>query len=233
MVSKRQYLPITFWNPLMRQSRDIGKLCYWYNFSARNCQAGTKNILAVSLKTARAPQLPINITVLSHATLAFNITVDPYNLWDKILAAPYHSTLLVIGILWPFIVLKHQSFNVKQNSILYSLFLRSIESRRSGCESAFFRSKELLTDVRVSKTVAMVESSTSCVKLGAMGGVLPFVINCSCKKVWPVDSVGFSRSFAQARFLLFLKLFFFFLDEHGERRKLHQKLLCKWTVTFP
>ena len=61
-------------------------------------------------------------------------------------------------------------------------FLRSIESRRKGCESAFFRSKELLTDVRVSKTVAMVESSTSCVKLGAMGGVLPFVINAVVRK---------------------------------------------------
>ena len=144
MVSKRQYLPITFWNPLMRQSRDIGKLCYWYNFSAWNCQAGTKNILAVSLKTARAPQLPINIAVLFHATLAFNITVDPYNLWDKILAALYHSTLLVLGILWPFIVLKHQSFNVKQNSIRYSLFYGRLRVEGRGANQLFFVQRNYL-----------------------------------------------------------------------------------------
>ena len=90
----------------------------------------------------------------------------------------------------------------------YPLFscLRSIESRRKGFKPAYFPSKEHLTDVRMRKTVAMVENSTSCVKPGAMGGVCPFVMNCNCQKVWPVVSVAFSLWFAQEIVLSYVEI---------------------------
>ena len=225
MVSKRQYLLITFWNPLKRQSRDIGKLCYWYNFSTWNCQAGTKNIFEGPMKTASAPKLTINITVF----FSCNASVQYHCAHIQYMGQQPSGPLSII-----FTPLRyHMAIQYPRTSILprktkfYQWFscLRSTESRKQGRESAYFCSKDLLTVVRVNKAAAMFESSTFCVKPGEMGGVLPFVMNCSCKKLWIVVSVVFVLSFVQAMFLLYLELLLFL----GRTRK-EMKTSSKSTV---
>ena len=225
IVSKRQFLPKTFWNPLMKQKSWHKNVCHWYNFSACRCQAGTKNIFEGPMKTASAPKLTINITVFFSCNASVQYHCAHLQFMGQEPSSPLSMNFTPVRY--------HMAIQCPQTSILprktkfYPWFscLRSTESRKQGSESAYFRSKELLTVVRVSKAAAMVESSAFCVKPGAVGGVLPFVMNCSCKKLWIVVSVVFVLSFAQAMFLLYLELLLFL----GRTRK-EMKTSSKSTV---
>ena len=189
----------------MKQKSWHKKVCFWYKFSAWNCQAGTKNTFERPMKTASAPKLTINITVF----FSCNASVQYHCAHLQYMGQQPSSPLSII-----FTPLRyHMAIQYPRTSILprktkfYQWFscLRLTEIRKQGCESTYFRSKDLLTVVRVNKAAAVVENSTFCVKPRAMGGVLPFVMNCNCKKVWPLFSVAFSLSFTQEIFLSYLE----------------------------
>ena len=57
--------------------------------------------------------LPDQKSWFSHVVLTSNIHVDPYILTDLDPEAPYHSTLILAGIFWPFSFLEKQLFSLK------------------------------------------------------------------------------------------------------------------------
>ena len=163
------------------KNRDICKIWYWYIYSVRACQAATRKLNAVPVKTVTAPQLTINITVF----------LKPYPLtrwWTPTISGRGGSSSLSLN---PTPSRNPMTNNIPETSIfqpkteLYPVFtlLRWIDRRRKRSETAldsFPETENFWQDVRVTETIALVEDWSNCWKPGAMDRVFPFVTNCNC-----------------------------------------------------
>ena len=110
-----------------------------------------------------------------------NIFVNPYNLWDMVLAAllPLNHTNGTYSLFNRYPQLTTQQPRTDSNPVFSSL--RRMDSKRKGLRiNLAFYQRSYLQDGRVNETVATVEELSDHWKPGAMDGVPPFVMNCNC-----------------------------------------------------
>ena len=110
-----------------------------------------------------------------------NIFLTPYILWDMSPAAltslNHNNARHSISNQYP------QPTTHQPRTDSYPVFssLRTINSKRKGLRVSFaFFQRNYLPDGRVNETVVTVEELSDLWKPGAMDGIPPFVINCSC-----------------------------------------------------
>ena len=111
-----------------------------------------------------------------------NNFLNPYNLWDMVPAAlmslNHTNDRYSMSNQYP------QATTHEHRTDSYPMFssIRTMDSKRKGLRVSFaFFQRNYLSDGRVNKTVATVEELLSDLwKLGAMDGILPFVMSCNC-----------------------------------------------------
>ena len=113
-----------------------------------------------------------------------NIFLNPYNLWDMVLAALI--TLNRTNETYSMFNQYPQPTTQQHRTDSFPLFfsLRTMDSKRKGLRVSFaFFQRTYLQDGRVNEAVATVEELSDLWKLGAMDAVPPFVMNCNCNLV--------------------------------------------------
>ena len=110
-----------------------------------------------------------------------NISLNPYNLWDKVPAAlmSLSHTNDTYSMLNQYPQPTTQQPRADSDPVFSSL--RTMNSKRKELRVSFaFFQRNYLPDGRMNETVAKVEESIDLWKPGAMDGTPQFVINCNC-----------------------------------------------------
>ena len=126
-------------------------------------------------------QLMINKTVFCDDEHTSNIFQNPYNLWDTDPAAPKSPNHTYDRDSMSNQYLQTTTHHPRTNFYPVFFSLLTMDSKKKGLRVSFaFFQKNYLPDGRVKKTVATDEELSHLRNPGAMDGVSPFVMNCSC-----------------------------------------------------
>ena len=110
-----------------------------------------------------------------------NIFINPYNLWDQVLAAllSLRHTNDTYSLFNQYPQPTTQQPRADSYPGCYSLW--TMNSKRKGLRVSFaFFQRNYLPDGQMNETVAKVEELSDLWKPGAMDGTPPFVMNCNC-----------------------------------------------------
>ena len=186
-MSKRRFLLMTLCTSLTRRTSSpmwilIVVLLSCLQF-LQKLDRSTENGITFPdpVKNPSAFPTTINNSVLMMISIALNIFLTPYILWDISPAAltslKHNNDRYSISNQYP--QPTTQQPRTDSYPVLFSL--RTMNSKRKGLRLSFaFLQINYLPDGRVNETVATVEKLSDLWKPGAMDGIQPFVMNCIC-----------------------------------------------------
>ena len=188
-LSKRLFLSMTLSTSLVRRTSWlvyilIVVLIYNLKLVQKSDRSSeNRNTFRDPVKNSSAFAATIKLTVplMSSIALISYWTRTVSGTWFQHLLC--NSITLMIDTLCPIITLNQQLTNLEQTHIRCFLHcaLRTMDSKRKGLSVSFgFFQKNYLPDGRVNETVATVEDLSDLWKPGAMDGIPPFVMTCSC-----------------------------------------------------